>query len=226
MSKNSDLPEHLNESEIRFIIDNDINIRSNDGNNDDSKRASQRLPGSAIESAVNLNDTDLNNLDESLSKINVLFPKYPCNPLGCNKYIESLGGCQKMCTDVLGDDAYISSDAKVNFGCRRRSFISFFYKFPSIRWFILKRGTLHKFMNCGCDCRWFERDVRPKRTFLSQYDCWTCFDNNGEILDFPLNDEMELIDMHSLMELNKKRYVKVHFLGPKKYQFNAHSAQR
>ena len=75
-------------------------------------------------------------------------------------------------------------------------------------------------MNCGCDCKYFD-DQTPKRTFLAQYECWTCFGKNGEYLKPAPIASMKEYDFDELMDLNKRRGVTVHFMGPKHYDVRA-----
>eukprot|EP01084_Bolivina_argentea_P177864 307563_1 len=117
--------------------------------------------------------------DSTTKEMLVTFPIEPCNEAACKDYIENLGGCDQICGDIYGEN-YFGSDCK--FGVRRRSIISFMSKWNRSRKLICTKGTPHRFYNCGCDCKWFDDDT-PKRTYLAQYECWTCFGENGKFLE-------------------------------------------
>ena len=64
---NSKSLEELNENEIRFIIDNDISGPDNRSNTP-TIVPTTRLPGSAIESKIDLTETSINDLNETLQR--------------------------------------------------------------------------------------------------------------------------------------------------------------
>lgn len=134
-----------------------------------------------------------------------------------------MGGCDQICREMFGDDL---NDATMQFGVRRRSLRSFFVRFsPMIKKYFTPEGTPHRFMNCGCDCVWYNASI-PQRTYLAQYECWTCFGKGGKFMEHTDNDEMEEMGMTDFLALNERRGVTAHFLGPKIYEFHAIGVNR
>mmetsp|Transcript_3995 Transcript_3995/g.3467 ORF Transcript_3995/g.3467 Transcript_3995/m.3467 type:complete len:214 (+) Transcript_3995:53-694(+) len=147
----------------------------------------------------------------------VTFPTEPCNSSACEQYIEAMGGCEQLCGNIYGEDHFSGTQ---KFGVRRRSFKSFFSKWNWTRKLICTKGVPNKFMNCGCDCKYFD-DMTPKRTFLAQYECWTCFGKGGKMLKPAEIATFKQYNFDTLVDLNKKRGVRIHFLGPKHYDLRS-----
>lgn len=147
----------------------------------------------------------------------VKFPTQPCNEAACKKYIKQMGGCTKICGNLYGENTF-SGECK--FGVRRRSFKSFFAKWGWTKKLICTKGVPNKYYNCGCDCKYFD-DMDRKRTFLATYECWTCFGKDGKFLNPAQVTTFKQYNFDELLDLNKKRGVKIHFLGPKHYDIHA-----
>mmetsp|Transcript_9841 Transcript_9841/g.15754 ORF Transcript_9841/g.15754 Transcript_9841/m.15754 type:complete len:211 (-) Transcript_9841:153-785(-) len=160
--------------------------------------------------------------DPTSSEMVVTFPEEPCNDAACKQYIETMGGCDQICGRIYGED-HFSGERK--FGVRRRSLISFWAKWGWSRTLFCTKGKPYKFMNCGCDCKYFD-DMTPKRTYLAQYECWTCFGDGGKILKPAEIATMKQYNFDDLMDLNKRRGIKVHYLGPKRYDIRAPAISR
>eukprot|EP01083_Nonionella_stella_P167767 564694_1 len=156
------------------------------------------------------------------SEMEVTFPIQPCNAAACQEYITRLGGCDAICGRIYAAD-YFSGECK--FGVRRRSLISFMSKWGWTRRLFCSKGKPHRFYNCGCDCKYFE-ETTPKRTYLAQYECWTCFGENGAFLEPAPVKTMKTYNFDDLVALNKRRGITVHFLGPKSYDIQASGITR
>lgn len=160
--------------------------------------------------------------DPETSEMVVTFPVEPCNETACTDYVNALGGCHAICANRYGADHFSGT---LKFGVRRRSMVSFWSKWSLTKKLLCTRGKPHKFYNCGCDCKFFE-DQTPKRSYLAQYECWTCFGDKGQTLKPAQLSEMKQYNFDDLIALNRRRGVKVHFLGPKQYDFHAPAITR
>ena len=80
----------------------------------------------------------------------ISFPSNPCHKTACNAFINSLGGCAKICNDIESKDKFIFGN-DVTFINTRSSLFSYLQKWKLGRIFIPHGSRLKKY-ECNCTC--------------------------------------------------------------------------